>query len=258
MTLVGRASNGFSFTDKWLAFFIGGYGILGLHRQWLRKWFFSRIESNGRNGSVNIQFYMEEQLVSLSMRQGNVSDYLMAGELIRGGYQSPDFTPKSIVDGGANIGTFAIMAAKLFPNARLYCYEPDSENYIQLQKNLVLNRIQADVKQMGLWSDSQICYYHPSTSETGYINNDTSGNPVFCELPDVGEDCWMKLDVEGAEYVVLPELFRRQHYPRWISLEIHFFEEKGESLITLLGEHGYRINGGDMTAEDCTQLTAYR
>ena len=68
----------------------------------------------------------------------------------------------------------------------------------------------------------------------------------------------MKLDIEGGEYEVLPTLLENGQYPRWISLEIHYFNTKGQSIMSLLRKHGYKIRGGEDRELDCTVISAYR
>ncbi len=43
---------------------------------------------------------------------------------------------KTIIDGGANIGFFALKVKNELPNAKIICIEPDKDNFRILQKNL--------------------------------------------------------------------------------------------------------------------------
>lgn len=251
------AQKGASFRNKWLAFLIAGLGVLGHHRVKLRPWFIRRINDFGVEGFVQLHLYCNRRSVYFSMRQGNEADYLMGGELVRGTYEVPTFEPKTIVDGGANIGMFAIHAVCHFPKAKLICYEPDSANFQQLQKNLAVNYLQAVTHQSALWSKKTTLYYHAQSSHTGFVDECPLGVPISCTLPEIENDCWLKLDIEGAEYEVLPVLLDKGQYPRWISMEIHYFDTKGQSLLSLLHEHGYTVKGGEATV-NCTTISAYR
>ncbi len=256
--LIHHAQQGVSLQDKWLAFLIAGLGVMGHHRLKLRSWFIRRINEFGKKGCIKINLNYNGVSIYLSMRQGNEADYLMGGELVRGCYELPDFEPKTIVDGGANIGIFALHASSYFPNAQLICYEPDIANFQQLQTNLALNHLQVDTHQLGLWSKHTTLYYHAHSSHTGFVDEHPPGVPITCILPKSDQDCWFKLDIEGAEYEVLPALFENAQYPRWISIEIHYFNTKGNSLLTLLREHGYIIEGGKDDSVNCTVVSCYR
>jgi FkbM family methyltransferase len=252
------ANQGMSWKDKWLAFLIAGIGSLGTHRVRMRACFLRWINALGTNGTVHLQLFINRNETNLLMRQGNEADYLMGGEMVRGGYDLPDFEPKVIIDGGANIGMFSVHALSHFPKAQLISYEPDTVNFAQLQKNLSLNGLRAQTHLLGLWSRDTTLYYHARSSETGFIDEQPPGIAIPCVLPKIQPDCWLKLDIEGAEYEVLPALFQQQNYPRWISLEIHDYDTKGAPLLDLLRTHGYTIQGGEDTSVNCTVVSAYR
>jgi len=195
------------------------------------------------------------------MRKGNEADYLVAGELVAGGYPLPSgnyLAPTAIVDGGANIGVFAVQAAARFPNLPLRCYEPDAANIEQLQLNLKKNDISADIVAKGLWFESAELFFHPGLSYTGFVSPESSPYPISCELPQVPDGCWLKLDIEGAEYEVLPALLRQGARPTIISLEIHDFSRHGNDLLELLRQHGYSIQGTFGLNDLCATVCAYK
>lgn len=256
--LVHHAQQGASLRDKWLAFLIAGLGIMGHHRVKLRCWFLNCINNLEIQGFIPLHLKLNGLSRRLCMRQGNEADYLMTGELVMGGYELPSFEPQTIIDGGANIGMFTVQAWSHFPQAKLICYEPDSDNFQQLQRNLALNHLPAETHQLGLWSKDTTLYYHAQSSQTGFVDEKPPGIPIVCTVPKIEQDCWLKLDVEGAEYEVLPALLNNHQYPRWISLEIHDFDTKGQSLLTLLRDHGYTLKGGEDSTVNCTVISAYR
>jgi len=238
------ANKGLSLRDKWLAFLVAGLGSRDLHRMKLRGFLLRCINSLAIKGSVQLALLLNSRRAFFSMRKGNEGDYLIGGELVTGmyGYGIPDFEPACIIDGGANIGSFSISAMNYFPKAKLICYEPDSANLQQLYKNLALNKITAEVKQLALWSREASLFYHANLSHLGIVDENAPGEPVCGTVPEIGPDCWLKLDIEGSEYEVVPALLKMGRYPRYISAEFHFFDTKGQSVISLLREHGYKIN----------------
>lgn len=181
--------------------------------------------------------------MKVQLRKGNIGDYLMFGELVRGGYNLPDISPLQVIDCGANIGMFAIQAACYFPEASLTCYEPDSENFELLLRNLEINRIKADLRQKGVWSTSTTLYFHPSSNKGtfGYVDEPPPGIEMPCELPDINDNnCWLKIDVEGAEYEVVSAIMGKRVFPAHISMEIHYYDKKGKELVNLLRDVAIR------------------
>jgi len=68
--------------------------------------------------------------------------------------------------------------------------------------------------------------------------------------PQIGSDTWLKLDVEGGEYEIVPVLLKSTPRLRLITMEIHEFNLRGDSLLRLLRESGYSIAGD--TNAGCT------
>jgi FkbM family methyltransferase len=197
LSLLYQFRQGISLHDKKMAFLVAGLGVIGLHRQKIRQWFRQQIDASDLNGLILLNVRVNQTPLHLVMRHGNEGDYLMTGELIRGGYDYPDFEPKAIIDGGANIGMFAVQAVTRFPKAKVICYEPDPSNFQTLNKNISLNDLQIETQPLGLWSKDCTLYYHANTSETGYVDEIPPGIPIKCTLPAIEEDTWLKLDVEG-------------------------------------------------------------
>ena len=71
-----------------------------------------------------------------SMRK-NPYDYATFEEvLLREDYNIDfGFEPRTIIDGGANIGLTSVFFANKFPNANIVAVEPEKENFQMLQKN---------------------------------------------------------------------------------------------------------------------------
>jgi FkbM family methyltransferase len=178
----------------------------------------------------------------VKIRTGNFADNFIFWEFISGGfYLAPALQPKLILDCGANIGFFAIHAGLSFPRVRIVCYEPEARNFELLRENLSLNQIEAECRPCGVWSSKTSGFFHPNESFDGHISKVPSPYPVECEVPEIFEDTWLKLDVEGAEYEVLPALLANLPLPKCVSMEVHDYHKRGEILIQLLKNNGYRL-----------------
>lgn len=260
LKLIRLAGQGATLRDRCLAFFCSGLGVIGSRRRRIRRGFIVVIGSFGRAGQVRLQIRKGDRPVRVAMRQGNVADYLVVGELLMGGYSLPPEVrarPTAIVDGGANIGVFALQAATRFPGVRLTCYEPDTANLVQLRRNVDENQIAAEIVPKALWSRTADLFFHPGESYTGYVSGEPSPYPISCILPSVPEGCWLKLDIEGAEYEVLPALLAAGARPAIISMEIHDFNRRGEGLLTLLKQREYTIIGSFKAEDVCVVICAY-
>ena len=212
-----------------------------------RRWIAELIGLFGVGKQVRVDFHGVTRIVTFRLRRGNESDYSIASEFLKGGYQAPDFVPDQIVDGGANIGLFSVLAADRFPSAKLILFEPDAENIAMAEINLTQNGIDCEIHQKGLWSRSATLYFRPSGSNfsslSGIVADSPPGSPVEVVGLSIGRNCWLKLDIEGSEYEVLPALLKGEVCPRWLSAELHFYDKRGSVLRELLTAHGYTIEG---------------
>ncbi|GEP12761.1 hypothetical protein MGN01_46060 [Methylobacterium gnaphalii] len=115
------------------------------------------------------------------------------------------------IDVGANIGTHSIIGAQLVaPNGVVESIEADPDTYLFLKKNIQRNNISNIVVH-------NVCVSNVSGRSTFNINHNSARNSLFVKgdktidihlqrLDDIcstGEIALLKIDVEGADYLVL-------------------------------------------------------
>lgn len=125
--------------------------------------------------------------------------------------------PRTILDIGGNIGYFSLYFSYLFPNSKIYCFEPIPNNFSFLKKNLLLNNFSgifpfnlglSNVKQqMEMVFNPEGC---GSSSLKDLLCNPNSYN-VMCDFTTLDDFVFenqivdidfVKCDVEGAEKFV--------------------------------------------------------
>jgi FkbM family methyltransferase len=120
-----------------------------------------------------------------------------------------------VVDAGAYLGTFTILASKLVGDSgKVISFEPDPQNYSMLLKNIKLNDIKNVITiNKGLWSrdtelnlniQSDRSSFLPETSESKTIVSTTVVS-LDNELKrlKINKIDFIKMDVEGAELEAL-------------------------------------------------------
>lgn len=119
------------------------------------------------------------------------------------------FTPKTIIDGGANIGLAAIVFANKYPDAKIVSIEPETSNYEMLKKNIAPYKNISSIKA-GIWSNSSyLNVTNPQSGKWAFIieetnqpdNNSIKGLSINDIIKQSGWDSadLIKLDVEGSE-----------------------------------------------------------
>lgn len=168
------------------------------------------------------------------------------------------------IDIGANFGMHTlVMASQVGPGGQVIAFEPIPENLRLLRRNIDLNRFHnrvrifesaiSDLAQpriaMNVDSDS----LEPSasivtaTSECVSLSVDNQSlDTALADVPD-GRDCFIKIDVEGAELSVLRSGigFLKRVRPKLL-IEIHDyalpqFGDSTEAAYAFLCDHGYMI-----------------
>jgi FkbM family methyltransferase len=164
---------------------------------------------------------------------------------------------KTILDIGANMGSFMVYAALKCPNAKIYCFEPEEQNFGFLSRNIAVNslgtRVQAfrcavaatnGDRELGI-GDSPLNSLVAGVADKGrQLVNCTTLKDIFKEQGLESVDL-LKMNCEGAEYEIFEgcagEDFQR--IPR-IRLEYHNLDgikRNGDWLAKFLEGQGYRI-----------------
>ena len=150
--------------------------------------------------------------------QFSITSFLMVSRLVKLGIQ-----PRTIIDAGANIGQFAVAAAKLFPECVVHSYEPVPECYMKLQKaSAVLSNITTSSLALGdttgeleiivnshmhsssvlpLSNDHREAF--PNAQETRIIRVAAGTLDGEYQDRDIARPALLKLDVQGYEDRVL-------------------------------------------------------
>jgi FkbM family methyltransferase len=168
-------------------------------------------------------------------------------------------------DIGANVGLYALYAARLNPECTVYAFEPESQNYARLCANIVLNRLQNVIPcNAPLAERERLDYFYVRSWQAGsalhsFGQSLTTGRPVLRQAAiSVSLDCLtgahhipqpnlIKLDVDGIEDQILAGATNVLKSPalRSILMEINIGSnsEKDAAIIAGLQAAGFRVAG---------------
>jgi FkbM family methyltransferase len=128
-----------------------------------------------------------------------------------------NFDPEVVLDVGAATGAFAILAARLFPRATIYCFEPAERQRILLQRNARLNGVEnIEMVPFGLWDSEKTVAFRSNGAESSFfpVSRFRDTLPFPEQVPVLPLDRWtkskglgrvdlVKMDAEGAELEIL-------------------------------------------------------
>jgi len=171
-------------------------------------------------------------------------------------YSPPGFyAPRrgdTIVDLGANIGTFVLYCQTRAPGVRVVAAEPVPATYAQLRRNVEANRLEAAVSTYSVAvSDHRGSLYLAPQAESGHnaLVAAGEGEPIPCitlddlfERAQVGRCDLLKIDTEGAEHAILEGASRGLwSRVRNIALEHHDAPASGGRIERFLTGLGYSV-----------------
>lgn len=163
-----------------------------------------------------------------------------------------------VLDVGANIGTFSVLAAAAAPRATVHSYEPSGDTCALLRANLALNGLAARVvvhQQALAGRAGPVALFvpeptalrstQPGRAGPGHPTTTVEAVTLAQTFGDNGLDrCdFLKMDCEGAEYEILaacpPDLFARIER---IALEFHEWggAHHGQ-LVEILERHAFGV-----------------
>ena len=122
------------------------------------------------------------------------------------------FTPRFIIDGGANVGYASVLFANRYPDATIVAVEPDSEN-LELSKLNLSPYKNVHLVQGGIWtSDAWLVIDNPDANSDAFqlreveteVPGAVRGHTIASLARRFGFDSvdLLKLDIEGAEEAI--------------------------------------------------------
>jgi FkbM family methyltransferase len=150
-------------------------------------------------------------------RKGTCDEVILKDEYQDSRFFIPEYEPKEdhiILDIGAHIGVFSLLAAEKAPKGKVYSIEADEENYRCLQTNIESNHLSnisaylialTDYRGTGKLYAAKESWAHslcePVSEVWKTVKTDTLAN--FMTENKIHHVDYMKINVEGAEYSIL-------------------------------------------------------
>ncbi len=165
-------------------------------------------------------------------RPGTSDEHIIQALLVeKKEYVFPKFEPRLIFDIGSNIGVVSIILANVYPQAKIYCFEPIRENFDLLKENVVSyeNVFPMQVALGNRTEDRRIYKSDDPTNFGGFsthISNQEDPGTLISVLDveklcdKIGTPDLIKIDCEGAEHEILTSIPGLKQV-KWITGELH-------------------------------------
>lgn len=155
-----------------------------------------------------------------------------------------------IIDIGSNIGLSILYFKNLYPNAKIVAYEADNRIFTYLKKNVgELDNV--ELINMAVWDKNTILQFDSEGADGGRVTHDCEHEKINVKAIDIIEVLskykkidFLKIDIEGAERVVLPRCKNQLAKVERIFLEYHSEISENQCLAEIteiLSSAGFRM-----------------
>jgi FkbM family methyltransferase len=152
-----------------------------------------------------------------------------------------------IIDCGTNIGMSILYYKKLYIDSKIYCFEADPNIANILSQNIVQNNLQnVEIIPKAAWIHNNGVYFNSDGADGGNISN--NGNKIdsidfnlFLSKFEIID--FIKIDIEGAEKILIPHCIDNLTKCKSIFIEYHTKWSETQNLSEILVEfekRGYK------------------
>lgn len=229
-------------THKFQKLFYNPYGKLGI--SWLDKRLLkykkNNVEKNIKLLDGQFYFYGTEELF-------HGIHEIFVDEI----YKLNLTSPKYIIDCGSNIGLSILYLKKQFPECKVIGFEPDSNNFSLLQKNVNSYQLKdVELHKSAVWTENTKLNFANEGTMSSSISTESDKNTIMVDAVRLKDFMdrnidFLKIDIEGAEYQVLKDIQDKLHLVENAFIEYHgSFRQNNElteifNIIQSAGFHYY-------------------
>ncbi len=153
-----------------------------------------------------------------------------------------------IIDCGANIGLSVIYMKQLYPDAEIVAFEPDAQNFELLKQNIQsFGYSQVIPRKEAVWIENTKLRFANEGSMSSKIELSASSNTIEVDAIRLVDFLtrpvdFLKIDIEGAEFVVMKDIQHKLYLVKNLFLEYHgSFDQNDElnQLLVLIVKNGF-------------------
>lgn len=147
-----------------------------------------------------------------------------------------------IIDCGANIGLSVCFFKKFYPDCEILAFEPDPSIFKVLEKNVnSLKMSKVTLINKALWDKETLLDFSSDGADGGRIEFLKDNDSNFFKIPTISLSQYLnrsvdflKIDIEGAELVVLKDIEHLLENVNKIFIEYHSFKNEQQRLNEIL------------------------
>lgn len=159
--------------------------------------------------------------------------------------------PDLVIDGGGNTGLFSLAATARWPDSKILCFEPMPENFDLIEMHVNVNgltdRVEVYKRALAV-DDGTAAFFLRDANQSSLSEALDYRSKVEVKLrslhqiyaQQLDKNVLIKLDIEGAEFEILRDFFKRGPFRRILFvMEVHGNSEKYDALYQSALEGGF-------------------
>ena len=186
--------------------------------------------------------------LALRLNHANILVYREIFELNTYELNILKFKPEVIIDLGAHVGMFSVLASARFPESKLFCFEPNPENITVLKKNIQSANSEIITKAVSnyggtAWFTSFGADYSGRLLDSGYPQAFQVEVLDFVKFLEELKptSLLLKMDIEGEEKNLLPKIVHLLPQSVCLFFETHYDLAFYSELKQMLELNNFRV-----------------
>jgi FkbM family methyltransferase len=157
----------------------------------------------------------------------------------------------TVVDLGANVGTFTMLALAHGPNVRAVAVEPNHDAARVLAEAASLNGFDDRLQICHCFLGGRTAAQDELAAMSDYASSPFLSEEQFIERYHLARIDFLKCDIEGSEFQLLTKESRLLAMTRQLSIEVHNEMGDPQAFVGMLRELGFEAVVRRQSAQDC-------
>ena len=200
------------------------------------------------NKTFKVAFKHNGEWLQFILRYNNDDFAILRGTFMSKVYDVDVGEVKTIIDAGSHIGCVAVYYAKKYPDAEIFCFEPNMNSRLICSTNGDLNNVTLNISGNGISDKIKKVGFNSNSKNPSFSFIGGKGKQIYVttldsiiELYGLKQVDILKLDIEGHEPQAFAGMQESKEKIKHILLENHSAYYSLSKIKKIIKDNGYTI-----------------